>query len=78
MNEEELQATIDSQAEEIRNLTAERDSLREENETLKSAAVKTADELAETKKLNFTLARQVDTGNKVDPDSVLAEMLKRR
>lgn len=45
----------------ISDLTAERDSLREELETVKASAAAAAAELAETKKLNFTLSRQLDT-----------------
>lgn len=47
--------------EQIADLTAERDSLREELEALRTSAAATAAELADTKKLNFTLSRQLDT-----------------
>ena len=42
-------------------LTAERDSLREENAELIAARDAAQKEALETKKLNFTLARQLDT-----------------
>lgn len=42
-------------------LTAERDSLREENAELIAARDAAQTEARETKKLNFTLARQLDT-----------------
>lgn len=42
-------------------LTAERDSLREENAELVAAWDAAQTEAQETKKLNFTLARQLDT-----------------
>lgn len=57
----ELVDLLNSQTTEIENLTAERDSLTEENNALKEAAQAAADEIKETKKLNFTLARQLDT-----------------
>lgn len=42
-------------------LAAERDSLREENAELIAARDAAQSEAQETKKLNFTLARQLDT-----------------
>ena len=84
MTMEEMQAMLEAQQEalaklqaSVEDLTAERDSLSEELEKSKTAAAAAAVELAETKKLNFTLARQVNTG-KQDPEEILAEMLKRR
>jgi FtsZ-binding cell division protein ZapB len=61
MTTDELVDLLNSQTNEIENLTAERDSLTEENSALKEAAQAAADEIKETKKLNFTLARQLDT-----------------
>jgi FtsZ-binding cell division protein ZapB len=61
MSTEELVDLLNSQTTEIETLTAERDSLTEENNALKEAAKTAADEIQETKKLNFTLARQLDT-----------------
>jgi FtsZ-binding cell division protein ZapB len=61
MTTDELVDLLNSQTTEIENLTAERDSLTEENNALKEAAQAAADEIKETKKLNFTLARQLDT-----------------
>ena len=77
MTEEEMKALIDSQAETISNLTAERDSLAEENTTLREAAAKVSEELASTKKLNFTLSRQLDTAPAIDPGEILREMFNR-
>lgn len=59
MTPEEMQELIDNQSRELEDLTAERDSLKDENEKLRSSAASQAEELAETKKLNFTLARQI-------------------
>ena len=61
MSTDELVDLLNSQTTEIETLTAERDSLTEENTALKEAAQAAADEIKETKKLNFTLARQLDT-----------------
>jgi len=83
MTSEELQAMIDTQTQQIADLehdcsdlTAERDSLRAELDTLKQQHEETARELQETKKLNFTLARQVDTGKQKTLDDVFAEAFK--
>ena len=45
----------------VSDLTAERDSLREENAELIAARDAAVNEAAETKKVNYTLARQLDT-----------------
>lgn len=50
-------------------LEAERDSLRSENEALRSEAEENAKELKRTKELNFTLARQVSTGERAQRQS---------
>lgn len=63
MTEEEIQAmqtSLEEQTRRIADLEAERDSLKEENTQLTARLSEEAAELAETKKLNFTLARQVD------------------
>lgn len=77
MTEEELLALVDADKVQIEDLTAERDSLAEELSKLKALHQEAQRELAETKKLNFTLARQVDTGT-ADPEAILGAMLKRR
>lgn len=45
-------------------LTAERDSLKEELDALKDAHTKIVEELQETKKLNYTLARTIGASSK--------------
>lgn len=80
MTEEEiraLQEAAEESAKQIADLTAERDSLKEENEQLRSDAQKTAAELADTKKLNFTLARQIDRKPAASVEEILGEMLKK-
>ena len=80
MTSEEMQVMIDAQVQQIADLehdrsdlTAERDSLRAELHALKQRHDETARELQETKKLNFTLARQVDTGKQKTLDQIFAE-----
>lgn len=80
MNAEEMQSVIDSQTQQIADLEhdrsdleAERDSLRAELDALKESNAKTSAELQETKKLNFTLARQIDTGKSKTLDQMIAE-----
>lgn len=79
---EELKATnaalTEAAAENIKkleDLTAERDSLAEELTSNKENMQQLQSELGETKKLNFTLARSLDVGQKNDtPEELLAGM----
>lgn len=61
MTTEELIALLDSQERELSNLTAERDSYREENDTLRERLTANTTELEAVKKMNYTLARKLDT-----------------
>ena len=56
-------------------LTAERDSLREENAELIAARDAAQTEAQETKKLNFTLARQLDTKPRETFENVLLKSM---
>lgn len=56
-------------------LTAERDSLREENAGLIAARDAAQTEAQETKKLNFTLARQLDTKPKETFEDLLLKSM---
>ena len=59
----------------IKDHEAEIASLKEENETFKAGTEKLENELKETKQLNFTLARQVDTSlNRRSFEDTLHEM----
>lgn len=78
MTEDEIRALQARNAElETANadLTAERDSFREENARLQAEAAERKKELEETKKLNFTLARTVnrETDN---TDKLFNELLR--
>lgn len=70
-----LEASSASLAKQVSDLTAERDSLNEENQKLKTDYQKQSDELSETKKLNFTLARSVNIDKKIKtPEQALYDM----
>lgn len=78
MNEAEITA-LQQELETLRaandDLTAERDSLREENAKLIEARDAAQTEAQETKKLNFTLARQLDTKPKETFDALLLKTM---
>lgn len=83
MTTEEMQSVIDSQTQQIADLEhdrsdleAERDSLLAELNALKETNAKNVAELQDTKKLNFTLARQIDTGKAKTLDQIIAEAFR--
>lgn len=77
MTEEQLRTLLQSAADQVNNLEAERDSFKEENERLKENEKKLSDDLQQTKKLNFTLARSLDTsGRTKGVEDTLHEMFK--
>ena len=77
MTEEQLRTLLQSAADQVNNLEAERDSFKEENEILKENEKKLSDDLQQTKKLNFTLARSLDTsGRTKGVEDTLHEMFK--
>lgn len=79
LTEEEKAAilkTAEEDAGRVTDLTAERDSLKNENDTLKETVTKNNEELAKTKELNFTLARRMDGKPKSDPEKVLMDFIK--
>ena len=69
-----LQQELEAERTRVEELTAERDSLREENETIKQEMEQVRTEASETKKLNYTLARQLDTKPKKSFDETLISM----
>lgn len=74
MTEEEItamQTENEALRQSVSDLTAERDSLREENITLIAARDAAVSEAAETKKVNYTLARQLDTKPRVTFEETL-------
>ena len=77
MTDEQLRELLASAAGQISDLEAERDSFKEENEKLKADYNKSSEELQNTKKLNFTLARTLDVSGKTKGvEDTLHEMFK--
>lgn len=60
----------------VDDLTAERDSIKNENETLTAENKRLQEELRKTKELNFTLARKVSTEPQKSAEEVLNELFK--
>lgn len=78
MTDDEIKALQDRNAELDRqnaDLIAERDSLKDENAELKTSNAALSEELLETKKLNFTLARRTSAETRSAED-ILNEMFK--
>ena len=73
-----LQNQLEETQKTITDLTAERDSLVEELEQIKKRNLELIDETAATKKLNFTLARQLDTKPRQTAEKALVEMFGKR
>lgn len=73
-----LQQALEKATTSIEELTAERDSLKEELETTKTRNTELVTENAETKKLNYTLARQLDARPKETFDDALLNMFGKR
>ena len=69
-----LQQELEAERSRVEELAAERDSLREENETIRKDMEQVKTEASETKKLNYTLARQLDTKPKKSFDETLIAM----
>lgn len=58
-------------------LTAERDSLKTENEALRGQLTAAQESEKKTKEVNYTLSRQLNlAGPKTDPEELLHEMFK--
>lgn len=63
----------------IESLELERDSLREELKSLRSSITALQEELRETKKINYTLARQIPSRkNETFDDAIVSMYGKRR
>ena len=68
--------TVETLTSQISDLTAERDSYKEENQKLKEKAEAQTKELQETKKLNFALARRTSTETPKTFEETLAEAME--
>ena len=69
-----MQEELEQERARVSDLEAERDSLREELEQTRARNQELQTENSETKKLNFTLARQLDTKPKKTFDETLVAM----
>lgn len=69
-----MQQELEQERARVSDLEAERDSLREELEQTRARNQELQTENNETKKLNFTLARQLDTKPKKSFDETLVAM----
>lgn len=69
-----MQQELEQERARVSDLEAERDSLREELEQTQERNQELQTENSETKKLNFTLARQLDTKPKKSFDETLIAM----
>ena len=74
MTAEELEEMVEKQNQQLADLEAEVNSLKEENAKLISEAAERSDELKKTKQMNFTLARQVDRIPAKSDEEILNEM----
>lgn len=75
MTTEELIEVITETEGKLEAVSIERDSLKEENTALTNQIESTTKELTETKKLNYTLARQIDRKpQEADFDTILINL----
>lgn len=76
---EQLQELVEKQTQTINELTAERDSLREEANVSRETLETTRRELHDTKAMNYSLARQLDVSKKEEsPESILFNLYGKR
>ena len=68
--------SIETAQKSIDDLTAERDSFKTENETIKSQLEANNKELKATKEMNFTLARKIDTAPEEDAETTIFNFMK--
>lgn len=78
MTTEQLIQIIEEHDTAIQDLTAERDSLQEELTTLRCEDAARIEELASVKKLNYTLARQLDKNPQAGFDDTLINLYGRK
>lgn len=69
-------SSIDSDKKTIEDLTAERDSFKSENETIKTQLEANNKELKATKELNFTLARKINNAPEKDAETTIFDFMK--
>lgn len=76
---EQLRELVEKQTQTISELTAERDSLKEEANVSRETLESTKKELHDTKAMNYSLARQLDVSKKEEsPESILFNLYGKR
>lgn len=76
---EELRELVEKQTQTINELTAERDSLKEEANVSCETLETMKKELHDTKAMNYTLARQLDVSKKEEsPENILYNLYGKR
>lgn len=76
---EQLRELVEKQTQTINELTAERDSLKEEANVSRETLESTKKELHDTKAMNYSLARQLDVSKKEEsPENILYNLYGKR
>lgn len=76
---EQLRELLEKQTQTIKELTAERDSLKQEADVSRETLETTKKELHDTKAMNYTLARQLDVSKKEEsPENILYNLYGKR
>ena len=76
---EQLRELVEKQTQTINELTAERDSLKQEADVSRETLETTKKELHDTKAMNYTLARQLDVGKEEEsPENILYNLYGKR
>lgn len=76
---EQLKEIVEKQTQTINELTAERDSLKQEADVSRETLESTKKELHDTKAMNYTLARQLDVSKKEEsPENILYNLYGKR
>ena len=72
---EQLRELVEKQTQTINELTAERDSLKQEADVSRETLESTKKELHDTKAMNYSLARQLDVSSKKETDEEILHKL---
>lgn len=76
---EQLRELVEKQTQTINELTAERDSLKEEAKVSRETLESTKKELHDTKAMNYSLVRQLDVSKKEEsPELILFNLYGKR
>ena len=76
---EQLKELVEKQTQTINELTAERDSLKQEADVSRETLESTKKELHDTKAMNYSLARQLDVSKKEEsPENILYNLYGKR